>query len=118
MFSERLKLALQERNVSQVELATELGFTSAAINRWCQNLTQPDNKTIVAIAKYLGVSTDFLLGNDVDKNPDEKDIYEKEALKNALVKAGYMKNGEDLSKDELERLMKFVKNNKEFIKGK
>lgn len=116
MFAERLKTVLQERNISQVDLAKELGYTSAAINRWCQNLTQPDNKTMVEIAKYLKVSIDFLLGNDEVINDDEQELKEKILLKKALVKAGYMNDGEDLTNEELERLMKFVINNKDFIK--
>ena len=117
MFSKRLKFALQEKGFSQVQLATELGLSSQAINRWCQNLTQPDNETIVKIAKILNVSTDFLLGNDTDYSKQDNVLKEKMALKNVLVEAGYMKENEDLSKEELERLMKFVKSNKEFIKN-
>lgn len=117
MFGNRLKLILEEKNISQVQLAEALGFTSPAINRWCQHLTQPDMNTIVKIAKFLNVSTDFLLGNDVEISEKEREIKEKELLKNMLVKNGYMKANEDLSTEELERLMKFVKNNKDFIKG-
>lgn len=116
MFGERLKIALQNKKLSQVDLSKELGFTSAAINRWCQNITQPDNPTIVKIAQYLGVSTDFLLGNDKESNTKDEILREKLALKKALVNAGYMKDDEDLTDEELERLMKFVKNNKDFIK--
>lgn len=117
MFSERLKIALEDREITQVQLAQELGFTSAAINRWCQKLTQPDNETIVKIARFLKVSTDYLLGNDDILNESDERLKEKEALKKALVDAGYMSTDEDLSKEELERLMKFVKQNKNFIKN-
>lgn len=116
MFAERLKIVLQERNISQVDLAKKLGYTSAAINRWCQNLTQPDNKTMVEIAKYLKVSIDFLLGNDEVINNDEQELKEKLLLKKALVKGGYMNDDEDLTDEELSNLMEFVKNNKDFIK--
>ena len=62
------------------------------------------------------MSTDFLLGNDITTNDTDNRLREKLTLKKALVDAGYMKENEDLSKEELERLMKFVRNNKDFIK--
>lgn len=117
MFSERLKLALENSNISQVRLAQELELTSPAINRWCNNVTEPDNRTIVRIANILDVSTDYLLGNDKKANTElENELKEKEALKKALRNYGYMKDNEDLSDDELDRLIKFVVNNKDFIK--
>lgn len=113
----KIKIALQNKKLSQVDLSKELGFASAAINRWCQNITQPDNQIIVKIAKYLDVSTDFLLGNDEKRNTKDEILREKLALKKVLVNAGYMKGDEDLTDEELERLMKFVKSNKDFIKN-
>lgn len=117
MFGERLKNVLQDSDISQLKLAKELGYTQQAINRWCNNITEPDNKTIVAIAKYLNVSTDYLLGNDNGLNKNDEELIEKEILKKWLIKCGYMKPEEDLTKKELDNLMKMAKNNKDFLKG-
>jgi len=116
MFGERLKIALENCDMSQVRLAQELELTSPAINRWCNNVTQPDNETIVKIAKILNVSTDFLLGNDEKTSKYEQDLKEIQTLKQLLIKNGYMSPGEDLTKKELDNLMRFVKANKEFLK--
>ncbi|MBO5138716.1 MAG: helix-turn-helix transcriptional regulator [Bacilli bacterium] len=117
MFGERLKLVLENRNISQIRLAQELGLTPPAINRWCNNVTEPDNKTIVKIANILNVSTDYLLGNDLNFDSElEKELKEKETLKKALKSVGYMNDNEDLKDEELDRLMKFVVNNKDFLK--
>lgn len=117
MFGERLKWALDANNIKQTNLAKELGISQQGVNRWCQNLTQPDNDTIVKIAQYLNVSTDYLLGNDRKKdNKLENEIKEKEILKQVLVKNGYMKENEDLTNEELKKLMEFVKTNKKYIK--
>ncbi len=118
MFGERLKIALENCDMSQVRLAQELELTSPAINRWCNNVTQPDNETIVKIAKILNVSTDFLLGNDKKTSKYEQELKEIETLKQLLIKNGYMSPGEDLTKKELDKLMKFVNANKEFLKEK
>lgn len=117
MFGKRLNEALQNRNITQVELSKELGFTSQAINRWCQNLTQPDIPTLIKIAEYLNVSIDFLVGNEAKNDSAiEEEIKEKEILKNTLIKNGYMNENEDLNDDELEKLIEFVKTNKKYIK--
>ena len=67
MFGENLKFALQNKEITQTRLAQELGISQQAINRWCHGITQPDNDTLVKIAQYLDVSTDFLLGNEKKK---------------------------------------------------
>ena len=116
MFGERLKFILQEKNITQLQLSQELGLTQQAINRWCQKITQPDHTTLVEVAKYLKVSTDFLLGNDEDLNKEEEILKEKIILKKWLVNIGYMKDNEDLTDEELNNLMDFVKTNKKYIK--
>lgn len=116
MFGNRLKCALENINMSQVQLAQKLELTSPAINRWCNNITQPDTDTIVKIAKILNVSTDYLLGNDERITKNEQQLREMEILKQLLIRNGFMKSNEDLTDEELDKLMKFVKANKEFLK--
>lgn len=113
MFEIRLKQLREDKDLLQKELGDILGVTSQTISGWEIGRTKPDYDMLVKIAKYFNVSVDYLLGN-VSKN-SEKD--EMGYLKQLLIKNGYMKPNEDLSKEELERLMKFVKNNKEFIKN-
>ena len=115
MFPERLTELLKDNNMYQNDLAQHVGYTTQAISRWCRGETEPDLKTLKKIANFFNVSIDYLVGNEKSANNDI--VQEKNALKKALIEAGYMKENEDLSKEELERLMKFVKNNKEFIKG-
>ena len=116
MFGERLKFALSDNGITQIELAKKLNMSQQAVNRWCQNITQPDSETLVKIAKYLHVSTDFLFGKDEDLSKKDEELYEKLALKKMLTTAGYMKENEDLSNNELKTLLKFVEANKDFIK--
>ncbi len=118
MFSERLNLILKEKNISQTELSDKIGFTRQAISNWCTGKTEPENNVLVKIADYLEVSTDFLLGRNEKKNTKlENELREKEALINALINAGYMNDGEDITDKELENLMEMAKANKKFIKG-
>ncbi len=117
MFGERLKFLRENKNILQKELANVLNTTSQTISGWEISRTKPDYDTLVKIANYFNVSVDYLLGNEKNANKYEQELKEKEILKKTLINIGYMQDGEDLSDEELERLMKFVKNNKEFIKN-
>ncbi|HJB93317.1 MAG TPA: helix-turn-helix domain-containing protein [Candidatus Borkfalkia stercoripullorum] len=59
---ERLNELLRDRNISQRKLAKAIEVTSATVSAWCRGIKQPTADNIVALAKYFGVSTDYLLG--------------------------------------------------------
>ena len=50
------------RNVTQEELAAELGVTAAAVSKWENDYTLPDIPMLCAMADYFMVATDDLLG--------------------------------------------------------
>lgn len=114
MFKERLNELLKSRNMYQNDLAQYIGYTTQAVSRWCRGETEPDLEMLTKIANFFNVSTDYLLGNVPYKNNEE--LKELETLKQLLVKNQFMREDEDLSKEELDKLMKFVNANKEFLK--
>lgn len=61
-FAERLRELRIEKGLSQNELAKELGLSHAAISRWESDLRQPAASAIIMLAKYFGVTSDYLLG--------------------------------------------------------
>ncbi len=58
----RLKQLRDEENLSQGQLAILLGTTQASISKYELGQTFPDAIMIERIAKYFGVSADYLLG--------------------------------------------------------
>lgn len=52
----------KKKNVTQDELAAELGVTAAAVSKWENGYTLPDILMLCALADYFGVTTDELLG--------------------------------------------------------
>ncbi len=62
MIGRRLREALKLRGISQAELARRLNMDMGAINRWATNKNTPDVDSVIAMAKELRVSTDWLLG--------------------------------------------------------
>lgn len=54
----------KKKNVTQEEMAAELGVTAAAVSKWENGYTLPDLLMLCALADYFGVTTDELLGRN------------------------------------------------------
>ena len=61
-FGERLKELRKEKNIGQITLAKELGVGKSIISLWENNECESTLSKLVAIAKFFGVSTDYLCG--------------------------------------------------------
>lgn len=61
-FCEVLKELRLEKGLSQIQLANETGLSKSAIAFWEQGKRTPSAQVIVVLAKYFGVSADYLLG--------------------------------------------------------
>ena len=59
---ERIKMLLNERNMSRKELAERTGVTEVAIGRYINGEREPRAVTVSAMAVALGVSLDDLIG--------------------------------------------------------
>ncbi len=60
-FGNILRDLLEERNLSQKQLADDLNISASAVGNYVRNNREPDFETLKKIAKYFQVSTDFLL---------------------------------------------------------
>lgn len=59
---DRIKLALEMRNMKQKELAKRVGMTEVTISRYVTGDREPKADAIIAICNALCVSADWLLG--------------------------------------------------------
>ena len=62
LFSERLQQLRKEKGLSQLELAKVLGTTQRRISYMELGKVEPDLETLVLLANFFDVSTDFLIG--------------------------------------------------------
>jgi len=62
VFRTRLLIILNETNTSNELLAKEIGITRQTVFRYLSGETEPRCEMLYKIAKYLKVSSDFLLG--------------------------------------------------------
>lgn len=61
MLHERLFQLRKERGLSQEELANEVGVSRQAVQKWESGTAQPTLDKLTALARYFGVSLDFLV---------------------------------------------------------
>ena len=57
----RIKLVLVEKDISQTQLAKELGKSFSTINAYCSNRKQPSLDLLNKIAEYLSVNIKDLI---------------------------------------------------------
>lgn len=57
----RIKTVLVEKDVSQTDLAKEIGKSFSTVNAYCCNRQQPSLKLLYQIAEFLSVSMKDLL---------------------------------------------------------
>lgn len=61
-FSKRLQQLRKEKGLKQFELAKALNTTQRRISYMENGIVEPDLATLVSLANFFEVSTDFLLG--------------------------------------------------------
>ena len=66
-----IKRLRREKDITQEQLAEYLGITSRAISQWECDRTAPDISQLPALCHIFDVSSDVLLGIDVEKNNEE-----------------------------------------------
>jgi transcriptional regulator with XRE-family HTH domain len=93
---DRISELLKKRNISQKELATQIGVTEAAMSRYIAGTREPKPDVLANIATALHTTSDYLLGIENDdfnynnvrriiaRNSSKMTEYEKKALIDAL----------------------------------
>lgn len=79
MLNEKIKKLRTDSNLTQAELAKNINITRSALSLYELGKREPDTKTLIKIANYFDVSTDYLLGNSKIsmKNTEQNFISEK-----------------------------------------
>ena len=85
-----IKRLRREKNITQEQLAEYLGITSRAISQWECDRTAPDISQLPALCHIFDVSSDVLLGIDIEKNNEEIKKYLTEA-----AELGYQGKGSE-----------------------
>ena len=105
---ERIKKLAAKRNMNVKELAIKLGFSKNYFYTLKNGVTIPSDK-LALVANYLGVSTDYLLGNtDKPAWATKKDVLDIEHLLQ-LNSSVIAFDGIELTKDEKEQVSAIIR---------
>jgi transcriptional regulator with XRE-family HTH domain len=88
---DRVKNLAQERGISLPALESELGFGNSTIVKW--DKSTPNADKLNAVAKYFGVTMDYLLNGTNDTELTEKD--ERDIAKDLDRIMGEIQKGDD-----------------------
>lgn len=72
----RLRLLREEKGLFQKDIAALLKVSIPAVNQYESGKRDMSTETVVTLAEYFGVSTDYLLGKSDIRNPEEINIDE------------------------------------------
>ena len=100
----RIKLLREQKGVRQWDMAEELGVSQGTLSNWERGAHSPDNNTLLILADYFGVTTDYILGKPENVTP----LVIPEELK-GIGAAFHRGEFEDLTQDEIEALAVIAK---------
>lgn len=78
-FNIRLGNLIEEKNISQKQLAIDMHVCKSTINGYITGYREPDFEMLVRLATYLDSSTDYLLGLSDEKKPAPSTLNAEEA---------------------------------------
>lgn len=84
-FAVRLRLLLENYNISQKDLAERIGVTRQAINTYTLGTTVPDIDRLVQIADFFNVSYDYLLGKSLSEKRENIGIVNELGLSDEAI---------------------------------
>lgn len=61
MIGNRIKELRNERNISQMNLAKQIGVSQKAIDYWERGVNEPKASYIILLCDYFDISADYLL---------------------------------------------------------
>jgi transcriptional regulator with XRE-family HTH domain len=99
----------EQRKIGQKVLAAEIGVSQPTISDWEAERKIPSSKNIAAIAKFFGVSMEYILGDDDVKTYEPNQPYiDDNDIKFALF-GGDSANITDAQFDEVKRFAQFIR---------
>ena len=67
ILAEKIQALRKQNNWSQEELAVKLGVSRQSVSKWESGTSIPDLERIIKISRVFGVSTDYLLKDDLEE---------------------------------------------------
>lgn len=69
----------KEKKISQSKLGEIVGAAQNTVCNWENGNREPDLETLSKLSKYFGVTTDYLMGNEIEDLPDDLILFNRKA---------------------------------------
>ncbi len=123
MLEEKIKKLIIEKygSIRQFALKIDVPYTTVdtILKRGIDNSNVGN---VIKICKTLGLSVDksiekkdLILDTNIDEKKQFSEEEKKEALKQVLKDKGFLNENEEISKDDVNKLIDFAKRNKDYI---
>ena len=102
----RLRELRQQAGISQAKFAKKMSVAQNTVSNWETGTRIMDTETAGKVADYFGVSVDYLIGktNHMKEGVTIAEVYDM--LYKKLVDNGIIKEGKDLTPDQLDNYLK------------
>lgn len=109
MIGDTLKQLRMKQGLTSEELCSKIGIKGGSYRNYERNDRKPDYDTLVKLADFYGVTTDYLLGRPDAKPPEEPldEFAQKEHLK-SLEKV-FMKKYLALTEEQRDKVLDFLR---------
>ena len=109
MFHQRIKMLREKRGLSQSEVAKRLGVARTTYSGYELGTREPDQNTLMKLARFFDVSVDYLIGNTdnptpPDGNNEEVDI--RQLIRDKLKTA--RRKGRPLTEEDAEFITRIL----------
>ncbi len=84
-FRERLNQLRREKGLSQEQLAEMVGVTRQAVQKWEAGTSRPDMDNLVTLARYFGVSLDYLITGTESAQMNQAHTVSGQATQNPTI---------------------------------
>lgn len=78
MVADKIKFLRESKELTQTELAKQLGLTRSGVNAWEMGISTPSTQYIVQLSQFFNVSSDFLLGIENTSTIDVSGLNEED----------------------------------------
>lgn len=116
IFIMRLVALMEEKDLTQIELANLIGTTNVTISRYISGERKPRIEIVEEIAKVFDVSLDYLLGSsNVRKLPNGKTSITYPKLQHKIDRLSELITRRKFTKDQLFLIEMLLETNINFI---
>ena len=114
MFADKLRELRRARNLTQAQLAEQLGVSTSAVGMYEQGRREPDSTMLLKICAVLNTTTDYLLGLDDGKSLNQnenRNVSEviDEFTEMLANQSGLMFDGEPITDDDRRKIIDAIR---------